>query len=108
MTWLKDILAFLLSPYLHLWWLLVGGYLACWGLAWALATAGGPGTIVQKCRRAWGLAFVLHLVAVIGLTVFWWQRFGFFKSFYLFLPFYIVLALADLILMLKLFAPSRV
>jgi hypothetical protein len=108
MTWLKDILTFLLSPYLHLWWLLLASYLACWGLAWALATVGSHGTtIVQRCRRAWAWAFVVHLVAVICLTVFWWQRFGFFKSFYVFLPFYVALGLIDLILFSKHFAASR-
>lgn len=107
MAWLNDILTFLKSDYLHLWWLLVAGCLVCYGFAWVLATAGRQGTIVQRCRRAWAWAFVVHLVAVFGVTVFWWQRFGFFKSFYVFLPFYVALGLIDLILVAKLFASSR-
>lgn len=108
MTWLKDILTFLFSPYLHLWWLLVAGYLGCWALAWALATVGRHGiTIVQRCRQAWAWAFGAHLVAVVGLTVFWWQRFGLFKSFYVFITFYCVLAVIDLILVAKFVAASR-
>lgn len=108
MTWLKDMQTFLFSPYLHYWWWLVAGYLACWGLAWALGAAGQTGaTIVQRCRQAWAWALVVHLVAVAALALLWWQRFGFFKSFYAFLPFYVVLALIDLILITRLFAASR-
>lgn len=107
MTWLNDILAFFKSDYLHLWWLLVAGYLVSYGLAWALATAGRLGTIVQRCRHAWAWAFCVHLAAVVGLTIFWWQRFGFFKSFYFFLAFYVILGMVDLILAAKLFASRR-
>jgi hypothetical protein len=87
--------------------LLVAGYVACWLLAWVLATAIRQGTIVARCRQAWAWAFVVHLVVVVGLTVFWFQRFGFFKSFYVFPPFYIALGVIDLIATGKLFAGSR-
>jgi hypothetical protein len=104
MTWLK----LLASPYLHLWWGLFLGYLVCWGVAWALATAGRHGTnIVQRCRQAWALVFGVHLLFVIGLTGVWWQRFGYFKNFIGFLLCYLLLVLIDLILLVKLRAASR-
>lgn len=107
MAWLNDILNFVKSDYLSLWWLLVAGYLVCYGLAWILASAGRQGSIAQRCRQAWAWSFALHFVAVVALAILWWQKFGVFRSFYVFLSFYVVLGLIDLILAAKLFTGSR-
>lgn len=100
MEWLQELINFLTSTYLiQFWWFLGAQVLGCYGLAYLIAHAMGKNsnyTIIYNCRLAWGLAFLTHCVASIGITVYWFFDNGYFNDFWMFFPFYLVMIGLDI------------
>lgn len=110
MQWFKDLLMFLKSDYLfHFWWLFLAGYAAAYAIAYVIARVGGRSehTILYQCRKAWGIAFLLHALASSGVMVNWYLQNGMFASFWKFFPFYLTLLIVDLCLAFGLFASRQ-
>lgn len=98
--WMQELINFLTSNYLtQFWWFLAAQVFACYGLAYLIAHALGKRasyTIIYSCRQAWGMAFLVHSVASIGITVYWYVENGFFNDFWMFFPFYLVMIALDM------------
>jgi len=85
-------------------WLLLLGYLLAYGLAFLLARAGGTDqTILFRSRRAWAIAMLVHLLAVIGFTIKWFLLYGIFKSFLYYIPWYVAMMIFDCFVMVNAF-----
>ena len=94
------------DPYLKMVWYCLSGYAGCWLLALALAQATrrrGGSTIVYKARQAWGIAFILHLLAVMVITILWWKEFVPFVNWPKYLAAYVVLAIFDVVFLILMF-----
>ena len=110
MQWFKELFVFLKSDYLlHFWWLFSAGYVATYFLAYLIARVGGRSehTILYQCRKAWGIAFLLHALAGSGVMINWYVQNGMFTSFWKYFPFYLVLLLVDLCLAVGLFTSRQ-
>jgi len=102
MEWLKHFFDYFKSDYLKLWWILLAGYVVAYVTALVFAHIGKPGrTLVYRCRLAWAWGFGFHLILTLILIYLWWQKFGFFKSFWSYMPFYLFLAFVDLVFISK-------
>jgi hypothetical protein len=99
--------SYCLSPYMKMCWFCVLGFFGCWLFAFILAQATlrrGGSTIVFKARQAWGIAFLIHLLAVLVVTALWWRENFPFQGFYYYLSAYIVLVIIDVVILAKMFA----
>lgn len=106
MDWFKSALDYGKSDYLKLFWVLVGCYvLVAYFTALIFAHIGRPArTLVHRCRKAWAWGFGFHLVLTLVITYLWWQKFGLFKSFWGYMPFYLFLVFVDLVFIGKFLA----
>jgi hypothetical protein len=107
---LKDMIVFLRSDYLtFFWWLCSAGYIVAYFLAYLIARVGARSehTILYQCRKAWGIAFLMHALASSGVMVNWYLQNGMFASFWKFFPFYLTLLIVDICLAFGLLASRQ-
>jgi ABC-type antimicrobial peptide transport system permease subunit len=77
-------------------WLILLGYILAYAVAFLLSRAGrSDRTILFRCRRAWSVALLVHLLAVTGVAVKWIAQYGYFRSFWLYFPWYLGMFIID-------------
>ena len=106
---LKSMTKFLSSPPLIEFWILFASLiLGCYLVALLLAHAmRSQTTVIHRCRRAWGLAFLLHALASIAVCVHWYLSNRMLADIGRFVPFYVVMIIIDLIIGLGLVTAAR-
>ena len=94
---LNHLKAYFGSGYLeYALWLLLLGYALTYAVAFLLARAGRTDrTILFRCRRAWAIALLVHLLAVTGVTIKWFAQYGYFASFWSYFPWYLAMLILD-------------
>lgn len=93
------------APYLHWFWIaFFGGYFFCWLLAAFLPRLGAnrTTTIIYRCRQSLAIVVLLHLVAMLIVTILWWRANFPFRLFYAYLSPYLLVAGADIFILIKL------
>lgn len=98
--WLKDVMDYLRSPPLHpFWYLMLGLVVGCYLFALVLVHAvPAQTTIIHRCRRAWGFAFLTHAVATVIVILSWYFSHRMLASFaQYFIPYVLMFAIEMLL-----------
>lgn len=97
MKWWQTITDLFTGQYLRLWWVLILVYLLLYAVArgW-VGTARSRTTVVYRCRQALGFLFLFHLLATVGVMLYWWNSYSGSKSAGFYVALYVMLAVADL------------
>lgn len=102
--WINSIKTYFLDPSLkEFGLLLISLLLGCYLLALLLVKAlPSQTTIIHRCRSAWGMAILIHLLATLAVFVYWYFGHRMLADFGKFALAYATLAVVDLILGLAL------
>lgn len=101
-TAFKSFLATLASPHLKWFWLVCAGYFLCWLIALFLARLGSSTNTIYRSRLSLAIIMMVHCLTMAIVTILWCREFYNFTGFYWFLTPYGILAIADLVIFVKL------